>query len=110
MLKLKLRDFIKGAIMAILVPILYIIQSSVSNGVLTFNWKEIGIAAISGLVAYLIKNLFTDDVKAAQKVLSDAKLEGKVAAEPIPPVTEAEKVDISNFPPSGTIPTGKPID
>ena len=69
MLKLNLRDFLRGALMAILVPVIYIIQTSLNAGVLTFNWKQIGIAAVSGFVAYLAKNLFTDDVKAAQKVL-----------------------------------------
>lgn len=72
---LKTRDFIKGAVMAILVPVLYIIQSSISAGNLVFNWKEIGIAAISGLVAYLLKNFFTDDVKVAKNILAKDRLD-----------------------------------
>lgn len=75
MFKLHLRDFLKGAVMAILVPVLYIIQSSVEAGNLVFNWKQIGIAAVSGLVAYLIKNLFTDDVKVAKNILAKDRLD-----------------------------------
>ena len=66
---LKAHDWIKGLIMAVLVPVLYIIQNSIAAGSLTFNWKEIGIAALSGLVAYLLKNFFTDDIKQAQKIV-----------------------------------------
>lgn len=85
MFKLKLRDFIKGAIMAVLVPVLYIIQSSVETGNMVFNWRQIIGAAISGFVAYLLKNLLTDDIKMAQNILSEAKVEGNKAAESIPP-------------------------
>lgn len=68
--KLNLRDFVRGALMAILVPVLYIIQSSLDSGTLVFNWKQILIAAIAGFVSYLIKNFFTDDVKAAKKLIA----------------------------------------
>ncbi len=75
MFKLNLRDFLKGALMAILVPVLYIIQTSLDSGVLTFNWKQITIAAIAGFVSYLIKNLFTDDVKSAKKIVAKDRLD-----------------------------------
>lgn len=74
MFKLNLRDFLKGALMAILVPVLYIIQTSLDAGVLTFNWKQIVIAAVAGFVSYLIKNLFTDDVKVAKKIVAQDRL------------------------------------
>ena len=64
-------DWLKSLIMAGLVPVLYIIQTSLTNNELTFNWKQIGIAAISGMVAYLIKNFFTDSVKQANKILEN---------------------------------------
>jgi len=70
---LKLRDYAKGVLMAILVPVLYVIQSSLTNGELTLNWKQIAIAALSGLIAYLIKNFFTDDVKEAKKIIDQTK-------------------------------------
>ena len=66
---LNIRDWVKGLLMAVLVPVLYIIQSSLAAGSLTFNFKQIGIAAVSGLVAYLLKNFFTDEVKAAQNII-----------------------------------------
>lgn len=53
------RDFLKGLIMAAILPVLTIIQTSIANGELTFNWKAIGIAAVSGFVAYIIKNFFS---------------------------------------------------
>jgi len=77
MFKLNLRDFLKGALMAILVPVLYVIQTSLDAGVLTFNWKQIVIAAIAGFVSYLIKNLFTDDVKVAKKIVAKDRLDNQ---------------------------------
>lgn len=53
------RDFINGLIMAVLVPCVAIVQQSLDAGVLVFNWRTIGLAAISGAVGYLIKNFFT---------------------------------------------------
>jgi len=58
-LKLNWADFGKGLIIAVLTPVLVVIQESVSAGTLTFNWSAIGISAIAGGVAYLIKNFFT---------------------------------------------------
>ncbi len=69
--KLNSRDWIKGLLMATLVPVLYIIQSSIDAGQMTFNWKEIGMAAVGGLVGYILKNFFTDDVKVAQKIMDE---------------------------------------
>lgn len=53
------RDVLKGLIMAVILPVLTIIQTSVSNGELTFNFKAIAIAAISGFIAYIIKNFLS---------------------------------------------------
>ena len=47
-LSLNLKDFFKGFLMAILVPALLIVQQRLESGVLTFNWKQIAIASISG--------------------------------------------------------------
>lgn len=67
--KLKLRDFLRGALMAILVPVVLIIQQSVDAGDLVFNWADILRASIAGLLSYLIKNFFTDSIAASQKNL-----------------------------------------
>ena len=58
-LTLNWQDLIKGLVIAILTPVLIIVQQSVDAGSLTFNWKSIAMAAIAGGCAYLLKNLFT---------------------------------------------------
>jgi hypothetical protein len=58
-LSLNGNDFLKGLLMAALVPVFTILTESLNVGVLTFNWKAIGIAAVAGGVGYLTKNLFT---------------------------------------------------
>lgn len=65
-------DFLKGLIMAVIMPVLAIIQNSIANGELTFNWKLIGLTAAGGFVGYLIKNFLSDNVKAAQNTLEAA--------------------------------------
>ena len=62
-LSLNGNDFLKGLLMAVLVPIFTIVQQSLQAGVLTFNWKAIGIAAVAGAVGYLTKNLLTSNQK-----------------------------------------------
>lgn len=54
------RDFINGFIIAILAPAVLIIQQSLDAGIWTFNWKLIAMASISGAIAYLSKNFFTN--------------------------------------------------
>lgn len=68
-LSLNLQDFLKGLIVAAITPIVPIIQQSIANGVLTFNWKVIGLAAAGGFVAYIVKNFFTDGTKQAVRTL-----------------------------------------
>lgn len=59
---LKTRDFIKGALMAVVIPCLLVIQQSIDNGEWSFNWKLIAMTAIGSFVGYIIKN-FTDSPK-----------------------------------------------
>ena len=79
MFTLKARDFFKGLILAVLTPILTIIVNSTAAGTLELNWKQIGVTAVGTMAAYLLKNLFTDDVKQAQKIV-DANATQKAAA------------------------------
>jgi len=58
-LSLNWADFGKGLIMAILTPVVVVVQQSIEAGTFTFDWKVIGIASLSGAVAYLVKNFFT---------------------------------------------------
>jgi hypothetical protein len=68
-LSLNWADFFKGLVVAVLTPIFPIVQQSITNGVLTFDWHVIEVAAAGGFVAYLVKNFFTDTNKAAVKTL-----------------------------------------
>jgi len=58
-LSLNWQDFGKGLLMAVLTPVVVIIQQSIELGSWTFNWKIISLSALSGGLAYLIKNFFT---------------------------------------------------
>lgn len=66
------KDVIKGLVIAVILPVLATIQQSISMGELTFNWRLIGLTAAGAFVSYLIKNFFTDSVKAAENTLEDA--------------------------------------
>lgn len=68
-LSLNWLDLGKGLLMAILTPVVVVIQQSLEAGVFTFDWKSIGVAAIGGGVAYLIKNFFTSSNAEAQGIL-----------------------------------------
>jgi len=58
-LSLNWLDLAKGLLMAILTPVVVIIQQSIEAGVFTLDWKSIGLAAFGGGFAYLVKNFFT---------------------------------------------------
>lgn len=68
MYKLKLRDWLKGLIIAVGTPVAYLLQELIPNWPLNAIEK----AALSAGITYMIKNFFTDDVKVAKKVLGDA--------------------------------------
>lgn len=53
--KLQLRDFVIGAIMAVVASLVPLIEASVSAGELTFNWKLIGLTALGAFTAYIGK-------------------------------------------------------
>lgn len=59
-LSLNTADFIKGLILSVLTAVVTIIYSVVQVGSLTFDWKQIGTAALSAGVGYIIKNLLTN--------------------------------------------------
>lgn len=73
MFTLNWNDFFKGAILAVVVPILVTIQTSLAAGNVIFDWKAIGISALATFIAYLLKNFFTNDVKQAEKTIAVAK-------------------------------------
>ena len=70
---LNIRDFVKGFVLAVIVPALLAVQQSLASGELTINWKALGITALSTFIGYLIKNYFTNDVAAAVKIVQEAE-------------------------------------
>lgn len=72
MFKLKLRDFLKGLLLTVMTAVLTVVQNSIVAGDVVFDWSNIGMVALSTAVAYLLKNLLTDDVKVATKIIKAA--------------------------------------
>ena len=70
---LNIRDFLKGFVIAVIVPALLAIQQSLAAGEITINWKALGITAIAAFIGYLIKNFFTNDVPAAVETVQKAE-------------------------------------
>lgn len=60
---LQWRDIVRGVLMAALTSALVVVQTSIERGELTFNWKVIGMAAVGGGVAYLLKNWLLEPPK-----------------------------------------------
>ena len=63
------RDIAKGVLMAVLTPVIVIVQNSVAAGSLSFDKNNIVMAAVAGFVGYLVKNFFTP----AQTVITNEK-------------------------------------
>ena len=55
--KLNTRDLIQGLLMAIITPVIVVIQQSLDLGILTFDIKAIGMAAVAGALAYMVRKL-----------------------------------------------------
>lgn len=56
---INVRDMLRGLIVAVITPIITIVSTSIGEGTLTFDWKAIGLTALSAAVAYLGKNFFS---------------------------------------------------
>jgi len=56
---IKVSDFWRGFIVAVLTAPLIIIYDTVNAGSLTFDWKKIVGVAIAAAIAYLLKNMAT---------------------------------------------------
>lgn len=65
---LKTADFIKGLVMAVGTPVLYMLQELIPN----YNLNPLLQAGIAALITYLLKNFFTDDTQAAVKTIDNA--------------------------------------
>ena len=62
-LSLGVKDILRGLLIAVLTPVLVLIQQSIEAGNLVFEWKSLLIAGVGGGLAYLIKNFFTKPVE-----------------------------------------------
>lgn len=60
-LSLNWHDLKKGLLIAVLTPVLVELQSVLSTGSISVSVAQLGAIAASGLVAYLLKNLFEGD-------------------------------------------------
>lgn len=59
-LTLNQKDFIKGLLLSVLTAVVTIVYNSVQAGSLTFDWKAIGVTALTTALSYLLKNLLTN--------------------------------------------------
>ena len=60
-LTLNSKDFLKGLVVAVITAVITIVYTSVQAGNLNFDWKAIGVTALSSALAYIMKNLFTNN-------------------------------------------------
>lgn len=84
-------DVLKGLLMAVITPALFLIQQAITNGQFTFNWKQIGMAAIAGGVAYIAKNFFTPAEPTKEVTKTDDGTVTKTVVN-----TDTVKVDVEN--------------
>lgn len=52
-------DILKGLATAVFTPVFLIMIASLEAGSLTFDWKNIGIVALSAFLGYILKNFLT---------------------------------------------------
>ena len=57
---LNIQDLAKGLILTVLTSVITIVYNTVNTGSLTFDWKAIGLTALTSGLAYLMKNLLTN--------------------------------------------------
>lgn len=56
---LKVKDFLKGIYLAVIVPLLVTILEVIQAGSFNLDWESLGKIGISSLAAYLLKNFLT---------------------------------------------------
>ena len=59
--QLNWKDLGKGLIVAVLGAVATIVQTSIADGNLHFNWTAMGKVALITALAYLTKNIFTNN-------------------------------------------------
>jgi hypothetical protein len=96
---LKLRDWLKAAIMAIGAPVLTFLLDSLNAENFVFNWGKLATVAASAGIVYILKNFFTDDMVVAQKVIEE-----KIAATKEEAPLSSAGPGGSTLPPPGGLP------
>ena len=81
----KLSDFWRGLIIAVITAILTVIYQSVSTGTLKFDWQVIVTTGLTAGIAYILKNLSTG-------------ANGKLLTNAAPPLQPGQKPDILSGP------------
>lgn len=91
---LKWKDAINAISMMIIANLLMIVMNAAEGELPTLADFKTGLinSVKYAVVPYLLKNFFSNDIKAAQKTLSNAKVEGIEAAKDIPPPVETTGV------------------
>ncbi len=77
---LNISDVWKGLIVAVLSSVVTIVVNTLNAGSLTFDWKAIGIAALTSGLAYIVKNFLTPSqivVKDSPKGVVEAVTSGE---------------------------------
>lgn len=59
-LKLNNRDWLKGLVMVVISAVLTIALEVLQNGSLNFDWNKIAVVGLTAGVAYILKNLGTN--------------------------------------------------
>jgi uncharacterized membrane protein YvlD (DUF360 family) len=75
-LTLNSRDFTRGLFVAVLTAVVTFMYTSLQTGSLTFDWKAIGMAALSSALAYIMKNLLTnsnDELLKSESIIDNEK-------------------------------------
>lgn len=72
---LQWRDWARGLTMSALTAALVVVQTSLDSGQLTFNLKQIGMAAVAGGIGYLLKNGLLEPTKVITTVPKEIEAE-----------------------------------
>lgn len=54
-------DFIKSLLIAVFTSVISVVYTTVSNGSLEIDWKAVATTALTSALAYLMKNLITNE-------------------------------------------------
>lgn len=83
---INLSDFWKGLLVATLTTPITTLIDSLNAGTFTIDWKHLGIVALSGLLAYILKNFF----QPSQTIVKPAPSPGTQVID-VPPAGETKK-------------------